>query len=129
MTEMTIRRLGVFSVAKIQGLLMFVMGLIFGIIYGLFFMIFGAAMSALAPQSEGQLGGLGTIVLGIVMMVGIPIFYGFIGFIGGAIGALIYNAAAKVVGGIKLELEGTAPPAYAPPPPAQQWAGQYRAGQ
>lgn len=130
MAEMTIRRLGVFSVAKIQGLLMFVIGLIFGVIYGLFFMIFGAAISALAPQAENQaLGGLSSIVVGIVMMVVFPIMYGFFGFIGGAIGALIYNGAASIVGGIKLELEGAAP-TYAPPPPPQQWAANpYQPGQ
>lgn len=122
MAEMTVRRLGVFSVAKMQGLLMFVIGLIFGIIYGLFFMIFGAALTAIAPRSEDQLGGLGTIVIGIVMMVAIPIMYGIFGFIGGAIGALIYNGAATIVGGVKLDLESAGPQYSAPPPP--QYPGQ-----
>ena len=36
MAEMTIRRFGVLSVAKMYGLLMFIFGLIFGVIYGLF---------------------------------------------------------------------------------------------
>ncbi len=120
MSEMTIRRFSVFSVAKMQALLMFVMGLIFGVLYGLFFMIFGAAMSALAPTGEGQaMGGVSSIVIGLMIMIGFPITYGLIGFIGGAIGALIYNIAAGIVGGIKFELEG-ATPTYAPPPP-QQW--------
>ena len=44
MAEMTIRRFSVFSVAKIQGLLAFVIGLLIGVIYGLVFMVFGAAM-------------------------------------------------------------------------------------
>ncbi len=121
MAEMTIRRFSVFSVAKMQALLMFVMGLIFGVIYGLFFMLFGAAMSALAPTGEGQaMGGISSIVIGLLFIIGFPIAYGFIGFIGGAIGALIYNIAAGIVGGIKFELEG-ATPSYAPPPPPQQW--------
>ena len=47
MAEMTIRRFGVISVAKMYGLLMFIFGLIFGVIYGLFFIVFGAAMSAI----------------------------------------------------------------------------------
>ena len=34
MAEMTIRRFSVFSVAKIQGLLAFVIGLFIGVIYG-----------------------------------------------------------------------------------------------
>jgi hypothetical protein len=119
MAEMTIRRLGVFSVAKIEGLLLFVMGLIIGVIYGLVFMIFGAAITSLAPSGDQAMGGVGSIIAGIVIMIAVPIFYGVLGFIGGAIGALIYNLAAGVVGGIKIELEGVTPE-YAPPPP-QQW--------
>ncbi|MGH9874681.1 MAG: hypothetical protein ACRD9S_19660 [Pyrinomonadaceae bacterium] len=119
MAEMTIRRFSVFSVAKIQGFLAFVIGLLIGVIYGLVVMIFGAAISSLAPQADSQaMTGVGAIVLGLVIMIAVPIFYGILGFIGGAIGALVYNLAAGVVGGLKFELEGVAP-AYAPPPPSQ----------
>lgn len=127
MAEMTIRRFSVLSVAKIQGLLMFVMGLIVGVIYGLIFMLFGAALSALAPSGGDQaMGGVGSIVVGLMFMIGFPIAYGFLGFIAGAIGALIYNAAAGIVGGIKFELEGTTS-GYAPPPPQQWGANAYPA--
>ena len=120
MAEMTIRRFNVFSVAKIQGFLAFVIGLLIGVIYGFAFMIFGAAISSLAPQGDSQaMGGVGAIVIGLVIMIAVPILYSILGFIGGAIGALVYNLAAGVVGGVKFELEGVAP-AYAPPPP-QQW--------
>ena len=120
MAEMTIRRFNVFSVAKIQGFLGFVIGLLIGVIYGLVVMIFGAAISSLAPQGDSQaMGGVGAIVLGLIIMIAVPIFYGVLGFIGGIIGALVYNLAAGVVGGLTFELEGAAP-AYAPPPP-QQW--------
>jgi hypothetical protein len=47
MAEMTIRRFGVFSVAKMQSLLMGIIGLIVGVIYGLIFIFVGAAFSAL----------------------------------------------------------------------------------
>ena len=128
MAEMTIRRFGVISVAKMYGLLTFVMGLIIGVIYGLFFIIFGAAMSAIAPGGrDAATGGISSVVIGIVMMIGIPIMYGLFGFIAGAIGALIYNAVAGIIGGIKFELEGTQEE-YAPPPPPHQWApNQYPA--
>jgi len=120
MAEMTIRRFNVFSVAKIQGFLAFVIGLLIGVIYGFAFMIFGAAISSLAPQGDSQaMGGVGAIVIGLVIMIAVPVLYSIIGFIGGAIGALVYNLAAGVVGGVKFDLEGVAP-AYAPPPP-QQW--------
>jgi len=120
MAEMIVRRFNVFSVAKIQGFLGFVIGLLIGVIYGFLFMIFGAAMSSLVPQRDGQaMGGLGAIVIGLLIMIAVPIFYGILAFIGGAIGALVYNLAAGVVGGLKFELEGVAP-AYVPPA-AQQW--------
>ena len=120
MAEMTIRRFSVFSVAKIQGLLAFVIGLLIGIIYGLFFMIFGAAMSSLAPRDSQVMGGAGAIVIGLVIMIAVPVFYGILGFVGGAIGALVYNLAAGIVGGVRFELESAAP-AYAPPQP-QSWS-------
>lgn len=122
MAEVIVRRVGVFSIAKIQGLLMFIIGLIIGVLYGLTVMIFGATILATMQRgSDGPaLGGISTIVAGIVIMIAFPIFYGIMGFIGGAIGGLVYNIAAGVVGGIKLELE-TKTPQYAPPPP-QQWS-------
>jgi len=120
MAEMTIRRFSVFSVAKIQGLLAFVIGLLIGIMYGLFFMILGGFMSSLAPRGDSQaLGGVSSVVVGLIFMIVIPVFYGILGFIGGLIAALVYNLAAGVVGGVRFELEGVAQP-YAPPPP-QQW--------
>ena len=64
------------------------------------------------------------------MMIAIPVMYGIIGFVAGIIGALVYNVAAGIVGGLELELEnmdgGTT---YAPPAP--NWGDQppYTPGQ
>ena len=129
MAEMTIKRFGVFSVAKIYGLLSFIIGLIIGVLYGLFLILFGAAMSAMAPGGDQALaGGVSTVVLGIMMMIAFPIMYGLMGFIGGAISAVVYNVAAGVIGGIKFDLESVQQPEYAPPPPPNQWApNQYPA--
>lgn len=127
MAEMTIRRFGVISVAKMYGLLMFLFGLIFGVIYGLILIVFGAAISAMGPGRDAAAGGMGTVAMGVGMMIGLPLFYGILGFIMGAIGALIYNAVAGVIGGVKFELEGVQDE-YAPPPPPHQWApNQYPA--
>ena len=120
MAEMTIRRFGVLSVAKMYGLLMFIFGLIFGILYGLFLILFGAAMSALGTGREATTGGVSTVVVGIVVMIGIPIMYGVMGFIMGAISALVYNIASGMIGGVKFELEGVQGE-YAPPPPPHHW--------
>ena len=122
MAEMTIRRFGVLSVAKMYGFIMFIFGLIFGVLYGLSIMIFGAAMTAASGGGEAATaGGVGTIVMGLGMMIGLPIIYGLMGFVMGAIGALVYNGLAGVVGGVKFELEGVQHE-YAPPPPPHQWA-------
>jgi len=100
MAEMTIRRFGVMSVAKMYGLLMFIFGLVFGVIYGLFLILFGAAMTAASGEGMGAaVSGGSTVVIGLGMMIGLPIFYGVLGFIMGAIGALIYNVLAGIVGG------------------------------
>lgn len=127
MAEMTIKRFGVISVAKMYGLLTFIVGLIVGVIYGLFIMIFGMAMSSLAPSStDATAGGVSSVIIGLGVMIGLPLFYGLMGFIAGAIGALIYNAVAGIVGGVKLELEGVHQEYAAPPP--HQWApNQYQA--
>jgi hypothetical protein len=127
MAEMTIKRFAVISVAKMYGLLSFIFGLIIGVIYGLFIMIFGAAMTAFAPNSsDATAGGVSTVVLGLMIMVLAPVMYGLMGLIAGAIGALIYNALAGIVGGVRFELEGVRE--YEPPPPPHQWApNQYPA--
>jgi len=61
------------------------------------------------------------------MMIGIPLMYGALGFIMGAIGALVYNALSSVVGGIKFDLVGVQSEYSAPPPPHQWEPQQYPA--
>jgi len=119
MAEMTIRRFGVISLAKMYGLLMFIFGLIIGIIYGLIIIGFGATIAA-AGGNDATMGGVGSAAVGIGAMIGIPIFYGILGFVMGAIGALIYNALSGIIGGVKFDLEGVQQE-YAPPPPPNHW--------
>jgi hypothetical protein len=92
------------------------------VLYGLFFIIFGAAITAAAPSStEATAGGVSTVVIGLGIMIGLPLIYGLLGFVSGAIAALVYNILAGIVGGIRFELEGVQQE-YAPPPPQQHWA-------
>jgi hypothetical protein len=105
MAEMTIKRFGVISVAKMYGLLMFIFGLVFG-------------------SRDATAGGVSTVVMGIAMMIGLPLVYGVMGFVMGAIGALIYNAVAGIIGGVKFELEGVQQEYAPPPPPPHEWAPQ-----
>ena len=116
MAKMQIRRMGVFSCAKIYAIVMAAFGLVIGVIYGLFFMIVGGAMLAAGSGREAGPAGASGLIIGLVMMVVIPIFYGVLGFVMGAIGALVYNIAAGFVGGIELELENVGGATYAAPP-------------
>ena len=129
MAKVQIRRMGVLSCAKIYSITLAAMGLILGVIYGLIFMVVGGAMMAGGGRDSGMAGG-SSIVIGLVMMIAIPVFYGVIGFVGGIIGALVYNVAAGVVGGLELELENMDGTTYAPPP-SPNWGDQppYTPGQ
>ncbi len=124
----TVRRVGVFSFAKIQALVGAVMGLFIGLIYGVILMIFGAAMLSGGGRDSGA-AAAGGIVGGVVAIILFPLIYGGIGLVFGAIGALVYNAAAGVIGGLELEIEDQAA-AYAttPPPPPDHWetSGRYQ---
>ncbi len=91
-----VKSVGVLSIAKIMGLIYACLGLIFAPLF-LFFGLLGA----IAGQGRSPFAGIFGIVLAILM----PVMYGIIGFIAGAIGGLLYNLFAKLVGGFELELE------------------------
>jgi uncharacterized membrane protein YhaH (DUF805 family) len=121
MAKVQVKRVGVFSLAKIYSITMAAAGVIIGVIYGLIFMVVGGAMMAGGGRDAGT-AGASSLVIGLVMMVAIPIFYGILGFIAGLVGGAIYNVAARTVGGIELELENMDDGYSTPPPP--QWGTQ-----
>ena len=129
MAKMQIKRVGVFSYAKISSIVMAAMGLLIGIIYGLIFMVVGGAMMAGGGRDSGT-AGVSSVVIGLIMMVAIPIFYGIIGFIAGIVGGLVYNVASGFVGGLEIELESMDGAGYATPP-SPNWGDQppYTPGQ
>ena len=107
-----IKSVGVLSVGKVFGLLYGCLGLIFVPI----FLIVGLVGSFAGPK-EFPFSG----VLGIVLAFSMPIFYGVMGFVTGAIGALLYNLIAGWIGGFEVQLElasvphATTPPVAYPP--------------
>jgi hypothetical protein len=129
MAKYQIRRMGVFSCAKIYAVVMAAFGIIIGVIYGLIFMVVGGAMMAGGARDSGA-AGASSLVIGLIMMVVIPIIYGVIGFVAGAIGGVVYNVAAGFVGGLELELESMEGGGYTTPP-APGWGEQppHQAGQ
>ena len=103
---MVIKRIDPMSCAKVSGLLYALIGLLIGACFSLMMMAFGSALShqdlgggnPMAGRLFGALFGVGAIVM-------LPIFYGVLGFVGGAITALIYNLISGMVGGLQLDIE------------------------
>jgi len=105
-----VKSVGVLSAAKILGTLYACIGLIF-VPFG---MIIALAGSAVGGQSSLLAG-----ISGVVLAIFLPLLYGAFGFVGGLIGALLYNLVARWVGGFELELEERlefAPDSLVPPP-------------
>lgn len=107
-----LKSVGVMSVAKIMGLLYACMGLLFAPM----FLVIGL-MGSFAGQDKMPFMG----VFGVVFAVLMPLIYGALGFVIGAIGAFLYNVLAKWMGGFEFELEPLATTLVAPypivPPP------------
>ncbi len=86
-------------------------GKILAAIYGLFtlifvpFIIIFGIIGAFAPTETT--GSPAAMILGgaIFIAIAAPIFYAIMGFIFGALGALVYNFAAGLVGGIEIDVE------------------------
>jgi hypothetical protein len=99
---MVIRRFGVWSVAKLYGALLAAMGLLFGGIIALASMI-GGASGALG--SDATNAGPMAMMFGVGAVIFLPIFYGVLGVVMGAISAGLYNLIAGMLGGIEVETE------------------------
>jgi hypothetical protein len=98
---MVIKAVGALSVAKIAGVLYAGIGLLIGA----FFALIG--MAGFAGQLSGASSSLpfGGMLFGVGAIVILPICYGLIGFIFTLIGATIFNVAARVTGGVQVEVQ------------------------
>src|SRR5258708_32703078 len=85
-----IKRLGVLSVAKIHGAVMFCVALVIIVPFFLLMTLFGAMASMGDRNPFGALGAVG----GILLALAIPVLYGCLGFVMGAITAFVYNIVA-----------------------------------
>ena len=90
---MIIKRFDPVSVGKVMGVCYVLIGLLAG--------LFVAAMGSMMGGATG-LPFAGT---GLAAIIVLPIVYGIFGFIGGIIGAFIYNLVAGWVGGVVMETE------------------------
>ncbi len=94
---MQIKKIEPLSAGKLLGTMYALIGLFIGGIFTLL-AILGAAIGGGDAALGSIIGGIGAIVI-------MPLFYGVLGFVGGAIGAFMYNIIAGMVGGISLEIE------------------------
>ena len=92
---MVINRVGPLSSAKVVGLLYAILGLAMGAIVS-----FVSAVGGFSPREAGPLGAL----FGIAAVVFVPVIYGIMGFLMTLIVAALYNALAKLVGGVEIDL-------------------------
>jgi hypothetical protein len=90
-----VKSVGVMSVAKIMGLLYACLGLLV-----IPFVLLGALLGAFAGQNSSSFAG----IVGVGLAILAPFLYGALGFIFGALGALLYNLIARWVGGFELEM-------------------------
>ena len=103
---MIVRRLGVWSVARLYGGMMGVVGLIGGLFFALISMLggFAGAMGSSDTKTGLAASGLGAL-FGVGAIVIMPICYGVMGIVVGAIGAGLYNLFAGWFGGIELDVQ------------------------
>ena len=97
-----IREFGVVSVGKIMGITYACLGLIIGAVFALISVLGGFAGMA---NDGGSAAGFAAMFIGAGAVFVLPIFYGVLGALMGMLSALIYNVAARVVGGIEITFE------------------------
>jgi hypothetical protein len=74
-----------------------VIGLLSGFLY--------LVIAIIGALSAGGRGTGGILLYGFIALIALPIIYTIVCFIGGAIGAFVYNFVAGYVGGIEIEVE------------------------
>lgn len=95
---MVVKSIGVASAAKIYGAISGAFGLVFG-----FLLAFASLVGA--GFSDTTEGAFLAPVFGVGAIIILPIVYGVMGLIGGAIAAVLYNVFAGMVGGVRLDVE------------------------
>ena len=91
-----VKSVGILSAGKVIGLLYAVFMVIF-LPFSLLFLAIGTVMAI-----KGNVEGYNLVGMGIFFLFS-PVVYGVLGFIAGALGALLYNLISKKVGGIVFE--------------------------
>jgi hypothetical protein len=103
---MVIRRFGVWSVARLGAAVYGALGLIIGMIVALVSLV--AAGVSTAVRQEMMTPAAGIVLpafFGVGAIIVLPIVYGILGMIGGALTAALYNLFAGWVGGVEMDVQ------------------------
>ena len=103
---MVIRRVNPMSCAKVMGVIYAALGLLVGLGFSLLGFLIGSQAGSVGDEMPFGGAALGAM-FGVGAIVVMPIMYGIMGVIGGALGALIYNVAAGAIGGIEIDVDNT----------------------
>jgi glycopeptide antibiotics resistance protein len=95
-TKRRIKRFAPLQLGKMLAVLYGIMGLLFVP----FFFVMSALATKLPPEQR-----VGMMAFGAGFALFVPVIYAAMGFVFGALGALIYNLIAKWIGGIEVEVE------------------------
>ena len=97
---MELKRIGPVSAGKVLGVMYFVLGLIMGLIG----VLFSLATSAYFGDFFGD-SSMFSMAFGFGSILILPFINAILGFIQGVITAWLYNLIARILGGIRLELQ------------------------
>jgi len=92
----TLKSVGVMSFAKMMGCLYAALGLLVVPVF-----LFAGIIASTTGKQANPFAGVGMLVVGILALF----IYGIMGFILGALMALMYNMLAKWIGGIQFEIQ------------------------
>lgn len=96
---MLIKRIAPLSAGKLLAVLYALLGLLVGAFMSIF-----ALLGGLAGAGEAA-GGQFAVVVGVLAIVWMPLLYGLAGFVAGLIGALLFNLAAALSGGLQVDVD------------------------
>ncbi|HEX8880014.1 MAG TPA: DUF3566 domain-containing protein [Candidatus Acidoferrum sp.] len=99
----TLKRIGPGSAFKVGMVTYALFGFVIGVCIALFSMVAGPLGRLAATEAGPGARALG-LGMGLGAIIVAPIFYGILGGIGGALGALIYNLAARWIGGLEVDI-------------------------
>lgn len=99
---MRIRRIRIFSSAKVVGFLYAIIGLLSGVALATITPTIVQSSAELPPELFGRPTNM---VIGLAAIIGLPLVYWVLGAISGALMAIIYNLAAGWFGGLEIEYE------------------------